>query len=159
MNRIRWRLEPDSPVEEHLTLAPKALLRIGYGRKWSSAVRALVDTGSPVTIISLGLARKLGWRPPPGEASLRLGGLGAQEGSPSWKATMDVAFVRFAAQKPDLGLVLRDSTVYISDLAAQAAQGEILIGQHDSLERLRFLQRNQHPHLDFMLEIPNPSEP
>lgn len=70
---------------------------------------------------------------------------------------MDLAFVQSTDQKADLWLVLRDSTVYISDLAAHA--GTILIGQHDSLERLRFLQRNQQPSPDFMLELPNPSEP
>ncbi len=70
-----------------------------------------------------------------------------------------MAFVRFASQKPELGLLLRGSVIFISEVVARAGQGEILIGQHDSLERLRFLQRNQPPHSDFMLELPPSREP
>jgi hypothetical protein len=108
VNRIRWPLQFDVEVEGHTVLAPKALVRIRYaGGQWSRTIRALVDTGSPMTIVSPQLAAKLGWVQPPGEAPLHLGGLGGEGAHPGWRAEMDVAFVQGPAQKSTEGLLLQ----------------------------------------------------
>lgn len=64
---------------------------------------------------------------------------------------MHISFVFNRTQKPELGLVLSDSVVVVTDLLQES---DMLIGQHDTLERLRFIQRNQAPHKDFELVKP-----
>lgn len=63
---------------------------------------------------------------------------------------MDIAFVQSPAQEPSLGLLLPDSIVFVSRLVGH---GAVLVGQHDSLERLHFFQRNQPPFWDFELTL------
>lgn len=156
MNRIHQSLLDDFQVGAHVTKAPKVLVRIGYGDQWSWAVQALIDTGSPVTIVSTDLARKLGWRQPEGEPPLELGGYGGSDHQPAWRESMSVSFVESFSQEPLRGLVLQGSAVFISDLVGRDS---VVIGQHDALERLRFLQRNQDPYWDFALFLPEADEP
>jgi hypothetical protein len=155
VNRIHQPLQDDFQVGAHVTKAPKALVRIGYGGRWSWAVQALIDTGSPVTIVSTGLARKLGWQQPEGEPPLDLGGYGGSDRQPAWRGSMSVSFVESFSQEPLLGLLLQDSAVFVSDLVGRDS---VLIGQRDALERLRFLQRNQEPYWDFELSLPEADE-
>jgi hypothetical protein len=149
-------LQVDSSILEHDVKAPRLLVRIGYEGRWSRPIRALVDTGSPVTIISPEVAQKLGWVQPAEEQPVELQGLGSKQPSSGWRATMDVAFLRSAAQEPTLGLLLRRTTVFVSDLVEP---GAMLVGQHASLEGLRFTQRNHAPFWDFELALPNEDEP
>ncbi|WNG22998.1 retroviral-like aspartic protease [Cystobacter fuscus] len=142
-------------LQEHEVKAPKVLVRIGYEGHWSRPIRALVDTGSPLTIISPDVAQTLGWSPSPETQLEDIQGVGSQQAASAWKAMMDVAFVQSPAQEPTLGLLLQETVVCVSPLIGQ---GPVLIGQHASLERLRFTQRNQPPFWDFELALPEEEE-
>jgi hypothetical protein len=141
---------------EYEIKAPKVLVRIGYEGRWSRPIRALVDTGSPLTIVSPDVAQKLGWGRPLEEQPIELHGLGSEDRVFGWRAAMDVTFVQSPAQEPALGLLLRATAVFVSQLVGQ---GAVLVGQHESLERLRFTQRNQPPFWDFELALPEEDEP
>jgi len=142
-------------LQEHEVKAPKVLVRIGHDGRWSRPIRALVDTGSPLTIISPDVARKLGWVQSPEEQPVALQGLGGEQEISGWMAAMDIAFLQSPAQEPTLGLLLRRTAVCVSTLVGQ---GAVLVGQHESLERLRFTQRNQPPFWDFELALPEEEE-
>jgi hypothetical protein len=147
-NRIKLPLQIDVNLEEHDILAPKASVRLGCNGLWSRPTLAIVDTGSPFTLVSAQFVRSIGWTPPSEAPGVVLEGLGRRE--PGWKARMDISFISSRAQEPHLGLLLRNSSLIVTELVPK---GEVLIGQHDALERLRFTQRNQRPHWDFELAL------
>jgi hypothetical protein len=151
VNRLHLPLHSDFSLLERDIRAPKVLVRIGYGERWSFPIRALVDTGSPVTIVSPDVVGKLGWVQPEDEPSIDLQGLGSPERASGWRAAMNMAFVQSPAQEPALGLLLPGTVVFVSPLVGQ---GAVLVGQHEALERLRFSQRNQPPFWDFELVLP-----
>ncbi|WPB77090.1 retropepsin-like aspartic protease [Archangium violaceum] len=155
MNRLHLALQTDFLLQEHEVKAPKVLVRIGYNGRWSRAIRAVVDTGSPLTIISPDVAHKLGWVEPPEEQPVAIQGIGSGQESSGWMTAMDIAFLQSPAQEPTLGLLLRTTAVCVSTLVGQ---GAVLVGQHESLERLRFTQRNQPPYWDFELALPEEEE-
>ena len=156
MNRLHLPLQSEFPLLEHEVKAPKVLVRIGYEGRWSRPIRALVDTGSPLTLVAPDVAQRLGWVHPREEPSVELRGLGSGKPASGWRAIMDVTFVQSPAQEPTLGLLLQGTAVFVSQLVGQ---GSVLVGQHESLERLRFTQRNQSPFWDFELALPEVKEP
>lgn len=153
MNHIQLPLQIDANLEGHNILAPKVSVRLGRDGLWSRPTLATVDTGSPFTLVSVEFARSIGWTLPSEAPGVALEGLGRSK--PGWKTWMDVSFISSRAQEPQLGLLLRNSAVIVTELVPD---WEVLIGQHDALEHLRFIQRNQEPHWDFELALPEAPE-
>jgi hypothetical protein len=150
VKRIQSPLLPVEGFPGQDILEPKALVRVGHEGRWSRVTLALIDTGSPVSIVSPDLAKWLGWEPQEGQSPVDLMGLGGNTPVSGWRAELDLAFVSHRTLEPELGLLLRRSVVFVSELVGR---GDVLIGQHDALERLRFTQRNQLPYQDFELEL------
>lgn len=153
MNCIQLPLRRDASYAGHEIKAPKLLVRLGLNDRWSRPTWALVDTGSPFTLVSRKLALELGWQPESAQPSVDLQGLGRR--GTGWQAVLDVSLLASAVQEPQLGLLLPKCIVIVTTLIDER---NVLIGQHDVLERLRLVQRNQAPHWNFELALPEAPE-
>lgn len=168
--KLRAPLRVDSEIDGRLVLAPIPFVRVGYQEHWSEVSDGVVDTGSPITLISSSIARDLGY-PVEEEAKLRefrSFKVGGREVN-AFQAHLDLAILRTSSDQVGMGLVLRNCVVFLFDETAAAEPSSrsdqrpntdqsapiIVLGQHDVLERLGFEQHNQEPVFDFVLdEIP-----
>lgn len=112
------------------------------GGQW---YRALIDTGSPYTLIARALLEDAGWRSDQVESGEpeELGG--AFEGgasSRSWVQVLDLEVRSLASVRARL-LRFERSVCRVVD--GRLADGDIILGQRDFLERVAFAQRNQPP--------------
>jgi len=114
-----------------------------------TSVLALVDTGAAVTLVSRKLAPSLGIT----QAELasapvcRLGSF-----SQDFRAHQVALDIKFLGAVANDSLLLDNAAAFVTDRVPGGFL--VAIGQHDSLERLEFVQRNQVAFRDFILKTP-----
>lgn len=114
---------------------------------------ALIDTGSPMSLIPIAIAESIGVDI---EAAIAQGGTEIRtpflpvgdeptNAAPlvAYPVIVDLAFVRSPSEHPPGVLSLLNVRVFVAEF-----EGLPILGQFDTLQRLRFDQRNFEPHLD-----------
>ena len=121
-------------------MMPKILVRFRRdpGAPWSRPVTGLVDTGAWTTLISQPLAEILGFTKADLEKArlLRFTGVDGKE-SQGRQVTVDLLI---GPMDPTFGVVLDFARVGVTP---ENLPYDILLGQHDALERLELNHRNQ----------------
>jgi len=141
---------PELPVAGQEVLAPKLWVYLGRSGRWAPYPTAgIVDTGSAVTLVAPEMAYACGVS----DDEIAAGepqdveGLGGDEPVPGHLLALDLALVADQKELPEDGLILRNCRVVVA-----AQHPELILGQHDFLERLRFEQRSYHPERAFELQ-------
>lgn len=116
-------------------------LRVGQGNYF--AYRAMIDTGSYFTLASLEVARELKINPVESTRAVSVSGLGGR--AKGYLSTVDI----------ELGLMSGGPTILLRSSRIVFVSGlthyKVVIGQHDALERLIFIQRSQSPTPSFVI--------
>lgn len=123
-------------------------MKIGHAGNWTEPISAPLDTGAVTSLVQRALVESL--RVPYEEGaqdSVTFGGTSY----PIVLVRLDVSFLRDPLDQPERGLVVPNAVFGVWDFVETDA---VLIGQHDVLERLQFLQRNYSPFEDFVLRTP-----
>ena len=126
---------------------PMVRVHFGFSDGWSPTFRALVDSGASISIAQAGIARSLGIDLDQGQ-EIRLQGAGGSSVSGPL-LTIPMKLGPHSGSEP---LVLDDMRIVFTDHSIPA---QILLGQHNLLERLSFIQRNQLPIPEFVLRLPS----
>lgn len=118
---------------------PLVLVKIRIDGKASATTRALVDTGSTMNLVSFSMIQKMGYE----ESDMRnrprveFEGLGGAK-SDSYEWTGDIEIFGQSLVPPNL--VLERAKIYST--SAQLPW-DVLLGQHDALERLLLFHGNR----------------
>lgn len=139
--------------QNNLSARPYISARLGLGEATTKRIHALVDTGASFTVATFELAAQLGLSPGSFKRnpSMKLAGLGGKEVH-AWAMRLDLHL--WTANQPVL--LLPHTLVWFYD---GRSDDPLILGQHDVLERLTFVQRNHPPAREFVLSVPQAPKP
>lgn len=149
--KLRMRAVAYGPIAIR---SPRVTVRLELPRGWSPSLRALVDSGSPLNLLSRGAAEKFAEElglDLSGPELFPIVGLGGRTDRPI-ECRVLLEFAHDPPRPPRLRLP--DARVYVTRLPLPDGL-DVLLGQRDALERLEYVQRNQDSNPEFVLLEPS----
>jgi len=113
---------------------------------WSPKYYALVDSGASVTIAREAIARKCQINLQKASTRIQLSGVGGGGIS----GPLITLRMKIGPHMSGVPLFLEEMKVLFTNDSIPA---QVLLGQHNLLERLQFIQRNQRPNPELVLRI------